>query len=132
MQGSESASDECLRCGYSLHGIANDQPCPECGLMAAASRRLTGDLHETRPQWLRSLSRGVMLLILAILMAGFTPFYEVPLRNFTYRLAERMHFGWPTLMWIGAMTPMFWAALLGALFLAGVLLLTVREQYEPA
>ena len=30
-------SDECYRCGYALIGIANDQACPECGLLAERS-----------------------------------------------------------------------------------------------
>lgn len=63
----EPLKDECYRCGYDLRGIANDGACPECGLVAERSRRITDELHDTRPRWLRSLSRGINLIMLAIL-----------------------------------------------------------------
>ena len=44
----EPAKDECYRCGYNLLGIADDQACPECGLLAQRSRRVTDELHDTR------------------------------------------------------------------------------------
>ena len=47
--------DECYRCGYDIRGIASDQPCPECGLLAERSRRVTDELHNTRPTWLRTI-----------------------------------------------------------------------------
>jgi hypothetical protein len=62
----ESIRDECYRCGYDLRGIANAGVCPECGLLAERSRRVTDELHDTRPRWLRSLSRGIDLILLAI------------------------------------------------------------------
>jgi hypothetical protein len=59
-------ADECFRCGYNLLGVADDQACPECGLLAERSRRTTDELHNTRPKWLRSISRGVNLILLSI------------------------------------------------------------------
>src|SRR6185312_10254839 len=64
--GVPSGRDECLRCGYPLIGIANDQACPECGLLAVRSRRVTDELHESRPRWLRRLSWGVWAILLAM------------------------------------------------------------------
>ena len=64
----DGGDDGCLRCGYNLSGIANDQPCPECGLLAERSRRITDELHQTRPKWLKRLSRGVWLIVLALLL----------------------------------------------------------------
>ena len=61
-----SKRDECFRCGYALVGIADDQPCPECGLLAARSRRATDELHLARPAWLRRLSIGTWLILAAI------------------------------------------------------------------
>jgi hypothetical protein len=113
---SESVRDECYRCGYDLRGIANEGPCPECGLLAERSRRITDELHDTRPRWLRSLSWGISLILVAIVAAFAVPFV---LHNF------------PSPWWI----PYLGLALLdlSALsLLAGVVLLTRREGYAPA
>src|SRR5580765_3129732 len=67
-------ADACYRCGYDLRGIADDQPCPECGLLARRSRRPTDELHNSRPRWLRRISRGANLILLAILIAAVWPF----------------------------------------------------------
>src|SRR5437762_9680970 len=64
---------ECLRCGYDLRGIANEQACPECGLLAERSRRVTDELHDTRPRWLRRLAWGVWLILLAIPLCAISP-----------------------------------------------------------
>ncbi len=52
------AQGTCYRCGYVLHGIADDQPCPECGLLAERSRRVSDELHDTRPRWLARIARA--------------------------------------------------------------------------
>jgi len=59
----------CFRCHYDLRGVADDQPCPECGLLAGRSRRATDELREARPVWLRSLSRGIWLVLIALVLA---------------------------------------------------------------
>jgi hypothetical protein len=58
-----SSADQCYRCGCDLHGIADDQACPECGLLAVRSRRVTDELHETRPKWLRALAIGILFIL---------------------------------------------------------------------
>jgi hypothetical protein len=61
-----AAAEECYRCGYDLRGIANDRACPECGLLAERSRRITDELHHTRPAWLAGLSHGVWFILAGI------------------------------------------------------------------
>ena len=64
----EPRATNCYRCGYDLRGIADDQPCPECGLLAERSRRMTDELHNTRPRWLRRISLGVWLILLSLVV----------------------------------------------------------------
>lgn len=65
-------SDLCVRCQYDLRGIANEQPCPECGLLAERSRRLSDRLRDTDPRYLRKLSFGVWLLAaIPLLVVGY-------------------------------------------------------------
>jgi len=104
-------ADECYRCGYDIRGIANDQPCPECGLLAERSRHVTDELHNTRPRWLRRISLGVWTLLLAA-PAGVVVV-------------------WPAVRWIHFTPHAFFAA--SALFLwFGIRLLTSPEGYAPA
>jgi MFS family permease len=124
------AADECYRCGYNLTGIANDQACPECGLLAERSRRVTDELHDTRPQWLRKLGIGVIFMICAIVGWMLAPWVAAV---FVALL---------TAMTVGMlMTPRFWywwlipfapAIAATIAFGIGVLLVTAPEQYPPA
>jgi hypothetical protein len=56
----------CVRCQYDLRGIADDQPCPECGLLAERSRRPSDRLRDSRPAYLRKLSLGLAMIVLAV------------------------------------------------------------------
>jgi hypothetical protein len=121
----ESSKDECYRCGYDLRGIANDAACPECGLLAERSRRITDELHDTRPRWLRSLSWGINLILLA-LVAPLVGLFIFPVLDTSFN-------------WLGFRFPVteeFFNVLgfdLAAAFLAlGVFLLTRPEGYAPA
>jgi hypothetical protein len=127
LDNQEAPPIECFRCGYNLHTIPDDQPCPECGLLAARSRRPTDELHETSPKWLASISWGVTLLLLAIAFAAacfmiFQPFFAQYLwehyRSFSFYFRQNFEF-------IGFSTA-------GILMLLGVFMLTQREGYEPA
>jgi hypothetical protein len=112
----EPIKDQCYRCGYDLRGFTNDQACPECGLLAERSRRPSDELHDTRPRWLRSLSWGIIFILLAIA----APFVGPPLAALILNLY-----------------PQAWYLAIGLdlaaifLFLA-VIFLTRKEGYPPA
>ena len=48
-------------------GIDNARACPECGLLAERSRHVTDELHDTHPRWLRKITIGITLILIAIL-----------------------------------------------------------------
>jgi hypothetical protein len=118
--------DECYRCGYVLRGIADDQPCPECGLLAGRSRHVTDELHNTRPGWLRRLSLGVWTLLLAVAVTVGWPFVLILMQFLKVRWQ-----GPPgTALW--RLMPSLGIALAALLLPMGVWLLTGREGYAPA
>src|SRR5918993_2885061 len=121
------APDNCYRCAYPLLGIDDEQPCPECGLLARRSRRTTDELHNSRPRWLRRISRGANLVLLAIIVAiaglfawpfAYRSVYMVLSTVMPYRL-----WNYGPLLGLGA----------GAVLLfIGVLFLASAEGYPPA
>jgi hypothetical protein len=117
---------ECFRCGYDLRGIEDERPCPECGLLAARSRRATDELHNTRPRWLRRLGSGVRLMLLAIVLAAVWPvvvsmLYSMPVPLF---LAQR----W----WFYEWLPFLGYDAAAILLFMGACLLSTREGYASA
>ena len=84
-----SASGTCLRCGYDLRGVPDSASCPECGLGAARSRRPTDALRDTRPAWLRSLSIGVWLMLLAVPVVLIWPMIAEEIRQAVYTRLTR-------------------------------------------
>lgn len=120
----ESPPDECFRCGYDLRGIANERPCPECGLAAERSRLVTDELHETRPKWLRAITAGAFLTLLSILLV-------VAWLLCAQRVVGAMDefikdWRWYAVLEISG----FGAAAI--VFLAGILLLSKSEGYPAA
>jgi hypothetical protein len=147
---SDPPKDECYRCDYNLRGIANEQACPECGLLAERSRRVSDELHQTRPRWLRSLSWGISLILLAFLMPlawsltladlveGYVivPLYSrSPAAVGSRRIVVHglvVPLSSPLSWWATQVRPMLGIDL-GALFLLlGMIFLTRREGYPPA
>ncbi len=116
--------DNCYRCGYPLLGIADEQACPECGLLARRSRRTTDELHNTRPRWLARVSRGANLILCAVLIAAAWQMVWGRPFEVTYRPMGR------TLLWYGAP----WAGLVAAavLLALGAWMLAGKEGYPPA
>jgi hypothetical protein len=114
---------ECYRCGYDLRGIADEQACPECGLLAERSRRVTDELHNTRPRWLRGLSIGLNAVLWGMVIAVVWPFVcdaMWALRPANFWFLDGYDFG-------------AWGFDLAAVFvLIGIVLLTKKEGYEPA
>ena len=123
-------ADACYRCGYDLRGIADDQPCPECGLLAGRSRRPTDELHNSRPRWLRNLSRGVWLILIAIVAPLLWLWLYTTFRAQLWSLYGPGMPPWQIEL-LDAL-PMLGYDLPAFLLLGGVLLLTTREGYEPA
>jgi len=115
----DTVKDECYRCGYDLRGIVNDGACPECGLLAVRSRRVTDELHDTRPRWLRSISRGINLILLAIGAIFAGPILATI-------LMEMLPFWWNVYL---PLVGFDFAAICLAL---GVILVTRPEGYAPA
>jgi len=116
--------DDCYRCGYPLLGIDDERPCPECGLLARRSRRQTDELHNTRPRWLKRISRGANLILLAIVIAGFW--------GLIWNTSHRRY------SWYGGRSALRYAIPDGGYALAmlilpiGTWLLASREHYLPA
>ena len=117
---------ECFRCGYDLRGIADAQPCPECGLLAARSRRHTDELHETRPRWLKRLGWGVRLMLLAIVLAAVWP----ALVGMLFGMVLPVLFlrSW----WFWDWLPLLGYDAAAVLLVLGAVLLSAREGYAPA
>jgi hypothetical protein len=118
-------ADECYRCGYALVGIADDQACPECGLLAERSRRVTEELHNTRPRWLRQLSLGTSLILLALLMLPLSPAITVAVLSALRSSGQYFYLSWQHAKYAGLDG-------FAVLLLLGTLSLTRPEQYDSA
>ena len=120
----ETTDDACHRCGYNLTGIANQQPCPECGLLAERSRRVTDELHQSRPGWLRRMSWGIWLILLAVVS-------PILLANMTQQVEEWMY-RWRWGYWFGPYNLPLLLIEVPAVFLTmGVFLVASRDRHGP-
>ncbi len=104
-------------------------PAPNAVCSRKRSRRQTDELHNTRPRWLRSISRGVNRILLAILVAVGWPLFLAALPNWVWfgvassNLAVSL--GWQFLPLLGFDFACIW-------LLMGGILLSLPEGYPPA
>lgn len=116
-------ADQCVRCRYDIRDIADDQPCPECGLLTSRSRRPTERLRDSRPSYLNRLSRGVWLLLIAW-MTPLTGFGLVILGNTVRRYLLFPNWVYPHLLLVGLDVGL-------SLLLVGVWWITRPEPHAP-
>ena len=64
------ADAPCRKCGYNVRGLSIDGRCPECGSPVGLS--VMGDLLRfSDPSWVRTLRRGVTLILTGIVVYIF-------------------------------------------------------------
>jgi hypothetical protein len=120
-------ADECFRCGYNLFGITDDQACPECGLLAIRSRRITDELHYTRPRWLKSIFWGLCLILTSVILLFVWPLV-LPYLIFVLYADSRMS---PHGL-LYTFEPIVLFGPSAILLAIGAIRLTCREGYAPA
>ncbi len=126
------ALDECYRCGYDLRGIADDQACPECGLLAQRSRRESDELHLTRPGWLKRLSLGVWTILLGLATFSVGLAIQQELQAKLYSIVVRFGLSASQLDVLDRVLPLVLLVIPFAMLLTGCWLLTTPEGYPPA
>jgi len=88
-------------------------------------RRVTDELHETRPKWLRSISIGAIVILVSIVVEIACVMCSQLVIN---AIQERWH---NSGQWVFRIIP-FGVVLGVIIFVIGVFLLTRREGYPPA
>jgi hypothetical protein len=128
MTACDEQVDDCYRCGYSLHGLDDEHPCPECGLLARRSRRSTDELHVTRPRWMTRISTGANLILLSIRLRFLFPITS----GVFLKLQSAPLPPFKVLKLLVGYGPMLLLDLACVVLMAGVWLLASPEGYPPA
>jgi len=75
--GRIAADVPCLCCRYNLRGLLPDGLCPECGTPIIDKSRL----RFAAPHWLKRLSRGLLLLLVAAILLITAILVQIPLQS---------------------------------------------------
>jgi hypothetical protein len=117
----------CIRCGYSLRRIEATH-CPECGLSVWLSLNSNDSLDWSRPEWLRRMSMG-LLLMAAAQIVGLAPYSMLVILQFAGAAGGKAFGNIAVWLLTGG------AGMLGAIYLVayhvGLLLLTHPERRYP-